>query len=219
MKNFAKISTSFLLQTDKVLRVSDAETGTAYARADITEEFPMEFPIADINMLLNVLSLAAMKECSIKFIEEDAVNMVPKHLVITGGNTSIRFFSSAMVTVDLPPQDPEMPDDSIEFKATVPSQTWNDFTKACSTLGLSHCTLSNENGYSYLIGSDPTIDNSDDYVVKLEKTELGDVEIPLLVNMCKFIESESYDISACRAFAKVSNKGGAINYFISAEQL
>lgn len=223
MKNFAGISQSFLLETNKELRVSDADTGTCFARADIEEQFPMEFAIADINQLLNILSLSSMKDCSIEFVPDNEATNEPRHMVIKGGKTSVRFFSSSAVTVDLPNkeegEEPQINDADVVFEAEIPGQVWVDFVRACKTLGLSHCSFLVQDKKSYLVGSDPTIDNSDDYVVDLGETEREDVTVPVLIKACKFIESESYTIKAQRLFINANTKGNAVSYFISAEQL
>lgn len=223
MSNFASISPAFCLEQGNILRVADAETGTVYARAEIEETFPMDFPIADINQLLRILKLSSMKECGLEFFDEDASIHEPKRVMIKGAGVSVKFVASSSLMVSLPKkeEEPRLPEDpeDISFEAEIEHQALSDFKTACDTLGLTHAILKNENGESYLVGQDPTIDNSSDYILKLGKTDKPDCEVPVLVSSLKLVESDYTFRAVGNVFINATSRNEKISYFISAEEV
>lgn len=218
LENFSKISSAILLQPEKVLRAADAETGTVFARAQIEEDFPFEFAIADIGQLLSVMKLTTMKDCVMKFVPQEGKNLA--YILLQGSGVSVKFVAGSKLLVDLPPVEPELEEGSpdVLFDAQVTHQSLSDFKSACNTLGLTHCIMKNENGKAYLVGQNPTTDASNDYVLNLGDTSLDDCSVYVLVSVLKFIESD-YRIRTNGAFLHAANTSGKIEYFISCEEI
>lgn len=228
LTEFARVSQSIIIQEGKHLRVAD-DANVVFAKATLEETIPMDFPMADINKLLRVLKLSALKEkCELEFHPAD--DKEPKRILIRGDGVSIKFVASSDLLVEIPDETVEQSlwvsqdSDGKVFDVTVTQQAFKDFKDACGALGLSTCTFKNENGSAYIVGSNPTLDDSDDYILQMGTTDLPDIEVPVLMENLKYLGNitSQYNIRASAdpmMHVHVASEGGELNYFIAAEQI
>lgn len=92
IKNYASISSNLLLKPGKKLSTIHLQN-KVFSNASIAEDFPIEFPIYDVNELLSVLSL--FNDPEIEFTE--------KFLTIREGNSSLKYFAASMGNMKVPP--------------------------------------------------------------------------------------------------------------------
>ena len=92
IKNYASISGNLLLKPGKKLSTVHIQN-KVFSHASIAEDFPMQFPIYDVNELLSVLSLFTDPE--IEFSE--------KFLTIKEGKSSLKYFAASMDNMKVPP--------------------------------------------------------------------------------------------------------------------
>ena len=98
LKNFASINSNLMIRKGKTL--STISTGkNIFSKADVTEEFPLEVAIYDLNSLLALLTV----------MENQEVNFGEKSLTISKGNGKFEYFyASPSVIVAAPEKSIEL---------------------------------------------------------------------------------------------------------------
>ncbi|CAL9956863.1 DNA polymerase processivity factor [Vibrio phage D528] len=214
LSNFSKIHPSILLEEGTLLRIGD-ETGSIYAQAEIEETLPMEFPIFQTSGLLSVLNLGAFKECELEFHEENPDADEVKKILVKGSGSSVDYWASSESLVDLPPEEPPVED--VDYSIELSAEGLSDFKKACAALGLDTAVLKNLDGRAYLTGTNPELDNSNDYHVDMGKTDKADCEIAIKVENIKVLPG-SYKVEGVNdMLVRFTSTDGALKYFIGAE--
>lgn len=204
LANAATISPSIILQPGQMLRtVSDSATILMFAK--IEEEFPHEFPILDISKLLSILKLKNFKTCDLEF--------GPDKVVLKGDKTEATFWRSAKELTALPPEGLVL--DSVDYQAEITHEQLSEFIRACSVLGHKIAKLVNKGGKTLLVGTNPEIDNSNDYQVELGETDLGDCDLLVEVGNLKVVDG-NYTIKASSEMQVINlvSADNSINYFI-----
>ena len=204
LSNFESICPSIVLAPGKKLRTVN-DSATVIAIADIDEEFPFEFPILDLTKLLSIQRLPSFKS---GVIEMDA-----DHILLKGDSSQLKFWRSAKELTVVPADGIEL--GNVIFEATVTPEKLKELTRACSTLGHKTVRLVAKGGKTSLVGTSPTIDNSNDYSVELGETTLGDSTTPVDVANLKMIEG-NYVIRVDSDLQLVNFQSidGTINYFV-----
>ncbi|CAL9976984.1 DNA polymerase processivity factor [Vibrio phage K469] len=214
LSNFSKIHPSILLEEGNMLRIGD-ETGSIYAQAEIEETLPMEFPIFQTSGLLSVLNLGAFKECELAFHDEDAEKEQVKRIEVKGNGSMVDYWASSESLVDLPPEEP--PVEEVDYSIELSAEGLSDFKKACAALGLDTAVLKNEGGRAYLTGTNPELDNSNDYHVDMGATDKEDCEIAIKVENIKVLPG-NYTVEAVTdMLVRFTSLDKALKYFIGAE--
>lgn len=92
IKNYASINGNLLLKPGKKLATIHIQN-KIFSSATIAEDFPVQFPIYDVNEFLSVLSL----------FENPDIDFTDKHLTIKEGNSALKFFAASIDNMKLPP--------------------------------------------------------------------------------------------------------------------
>ena len=107
LKNFAGINNSILVKQGNRLRTISVAKNIL-AEAEITEEFPRDFAIYDLNQFLNGLSLH--QDPDLDFTEES-------HLSIKEGKRRVKyFFADPNVIISPPDKDIQLPSQDVCFQ-------------------------------------------------------------------------------------------------------
>ncbi|AVO22950.1 sliding clamp DNA polymerase accessory protein [Erwinia phage vB_EamM-Bue1] len=204
LQNFSGVCPSIVLQPGKKLRVV-SDSATVIAMADIEEDFPSEFPVLDITKLLAILKLKSFKECKLEFTD--------KKITLNGDKVELAFWASAKELTAPPPEDLIL--DDVNFQAEVTADTLDEFIRVCNVLSHKTAKLVNKNGKTYLTGTTAELENSNDYVVELGETTLGDCSFPLDVSNLKMMSS-GYIIKACEEMqvASFESSDASLKYFV-----
>jgi len=104
------------------------------ASATVTETFPQEFGIYDLNEFLNTLTLVDNPELS---FSDDSIT-------IKDGKTSIRYFYASMDLLTAPSKQVTMPNPEVSF--ILSEDTLNKIRKASAVLGHANIEINGENG-------------------------------------------------------------------------
>ncbi|AUR97721.1 hypothetical protein NVP1244A_019 [Vibrio phage 1.244.A._10N.261.54.C3] len=214
LSNFSKIHPSILLEEGNVLRIGD-ETGSIYAQAEIEESIPMEFPIFQTTGLLSVLNLGAFKECELEFHDENPDEELVKKILVKGSGSTVDYWASSDALVDLPPQEP--PVEEVDYSIELSSEGLSDFKKACAALGLDTAVLKNVGGRAYLSGTNPELDNSNDYTIDMGATKKDDCEIAVKVENLKVLPGNYTVEGVTDMLVRFTSTDKALKYFIGAE--
>ena len=105
LKNFSTINQNILVKEGSGLRTMSTMKNIL-GEASITEDFPKEFGIYDLNEFLGVLSL--VKDAELEFGDS--------YLTVNGGKTKIRYFYSDSSILTTPPETFNAPGCDVSFK-------------------------------------------------------------------------------------------------------
>tara|TARA_B100000927_G_C16458296_1_gene466789 strand:- start:561 stop:1235 length:675 start_codon:yes stop_codon:yes gene_type:complete len=132
LTNFASINQNMLFLEGKTIKTM-SEARNVLASANITEEFPREFGIYDLNEFLRALALVNPNP-NIK-LEDD-------HLLFkdSSGRLKVKYFYSSKETLTYPEKDINMPTSDVSF--TLDNETFKKIKNAASAFGHSEMSIS-----------------------------------------------------------------------------
>ena len=135
LRNFSGINQNMLIKTGTNIKTI-SEARNVVATADVTEEFPKDFGIYDLNEFIGVMGLVDAP--SLKF-EDDFVIVSD-----SSGRSKVKYFYAAEETLTAPTKDVTMPEADVKF--TLDNSTLNKLKKAASTLGHSEVSIRAKDG-------------------------------------------------------------------------
>jgi len=135
LRNFSGINQNILIKSGTNLKTI-SEARNVVATADVTEEFPKDFGIYDLNEFIGVMGL--VDSPSLKF-EDDFVTVSD-----SSGRSKVKYFYAAEETLTSPTKDVTMPEADVKF--TLDNDTLNKLKKAASTLGHSEVSIKAKDG-------------------------------------------------------------------------
>ena len=135
LRNFSGINQNMLIKTGTNIKTI-SEARNVVATADVTEEFPKDFGIYDLNEFIGVMGLVDTP--SLKF-EDDFVIVSD-----SSGRSKVKYFYAAEETLTAPTKDVTMHDADVKF--TLDNSTLNKLKKAASTLGHSEVSIKAKDG-------------------------------------------------------------------------
>ena len=140
LKNFAGINNSILVKQGNRLRTISVAKNIL-AEADITEEFPRDFAIYDLNQFLNGLSLH--QDPDLDFVEES-------YLSIKEGKRRVKyFFADPNVIISPPEKEIKLPSEDVCFQ--LDSVTLEKLLKAAAVYQLPDLSAVGEAGVVKLV--------------------------------------------------------------------
>jgi len=135
LRNFSGINQNMLIKSGTNIKTI-SEARNVVATADVTEEFPKDFGIYDLNEFIGVMGLVDAP--SLKF-EDDFVIVSD-----SSGRSKVKYFYAAEETLTAPTKDVTMPEADVKF--TLDNSTLNKLKKAASTLGHSEVSIRAKDG-------------------------------------------------------------------------
>ena len=133
LKNFAGINPNMVFKPGSSI-ATIAEAKNIMASATITESFPQEFGIYDLNEFLSTLALVENPELS---FSEDSIT-------IKDGKTAIRYFYASMDLLTAPSKQVTMPNPEVTF--ILSEDVLNKVKRASAVLGHANIEIKGENG-------------------------------------------------------------------------
>jgi len=159
LKNFSSINQSILFKEGQKLR-SISVMKNILVEANISEEFPKDFGIYDLNQFLNGLSLHSSPDLD---FDND------QYVVIKGGQSRSKyFFADPSVIVAPPEKEISLPTEDVCFVLT--SQQLEKLKKAASVYQLPDISVIGENGVIKLVARDKKNDTSNDFSIVVGET-------------------------------------------------
>lgn len=135
LKNFSGINPNMMIRSGNTIKTI-SEARTVLSRATVSEEFPVDFGIYDMNEFMGVLQLVDTPK--LKF-EDDYVVVND-----STGRSKVKYFYSSEDTLTTPQKDITMPEANVKF--TLDNETLNRLKRAASTLGHSEISISGSDG-------------------------------------------------------------------------
>ena len=160
LKNFAGINNSILVKEGKKLRTISVAKNIL-AEANITEEFPRDVAIYDLNQFLNGLGLHS--DPDLDFSPES-------YIAIKEGKRRVKYFYADPQVITAPPEkDFTLPTEDVCFQ--LDSTALDKLLKAAAVYQLPDLSAIGEAGVVKLVVRDKKNDTSNEYAVVVGETD------------------------------------------------
>jgi len=135
LKNFSGINQNMMIRTGNTIKTI-SEARTVLATAHVSEEFPIDFGIYDLNEFIGVLNLVDTPRLAFK----------DEYVIVNDstGRSKVKYFFSSEDTLTTPQKDLNMPETNVKF--TLTNDTMNKIKRAASTLGHDEVSISGQDG-------------------------------------------------------------------------
>jgi len=205
LKNFAGINNSILVkQGNKLRTISVAKN--ILAEADITEEFPRDFAIYDLNQFLNGLSLHHDPDLDFK---ENS------YLSIKEGKRRVKyFFADPNVIISPPEKDIKLPSQDVCFQ--LDSTSLEKLVKAAAVYQLPDLSAIGEAGVIKLVVRDKKNDTSNEYAIVVGETD-GEFTFNFKVENIKIIPGAYDVVVSSKLLSQFTNTKYNLSYWIALE--
>lgn len=205
LKNFSTINQSILIKEGSKIRTISI-LKNIFAEATVTEKFPKDFAIYDLNEFLNGISLHQNPD--LDFTQES-------YLTIKEGKRRVKYFYADPEVIVCPPEkDIELPSQDICFQ--LEHSQLDKLKKAAAVYKLPDLSVVGEGGTIRLLVRDKNNDTSNEYSL-----EVGETDETFTFNFkeenIKIIPG-SYDVVISKQLsAKFMNEKYNLTYFIALE--
>ena len=205
LKNFAGINNSIIVKSGNTLRTISV-ANNIYAEATISEEFPRDFAIYDLNEFLNGISLH--KDPDLDFSENS-------YLTIREGKRRVKYFFADQNVIKSPPEKGiKIPSKDICFQ--LDSLTLEKLLKASSVYKLPDLSAVGENGVIRLVVRDKKNDTSTECSFIVGETD-EEFTFNFKVENIKII-SGAYDVVVSKQLISLfTNNNYNLSYWIALE--
>ena len=205
LKNFAGINNSILVKEGNRLRTISVAKNIL-AEADITEEFPREFAVYDLNQFLNGLSLH--QDPDLDFTEES-------YITIREGKRRVKYFyADPNVIISPPDKEIKLPSQDVCFQ--LDSVTLEKLLKAAAVYQLPDLSAVGEAGVIRLVVRDKKNDTSNEYSIVVGETD-KEFTFNFKVENIKIIPGSYNVVISQKCISKFTNEKYNLNYFIALE--
>jgi len=205
LKNFSSINQSILFKAGNKLRTISVMKNIL-VEANVSEEFPKDFGIYDLNQFLNGLSLHQNAE--LDFTNDEYV------VIKEGKSRSKFFFADPNVIVAPPEKEITLPSEDVEFVLT--SQQLEKLKKAASVYQVPDISAIGENGVVKLVARDKKNDTSNDFSIIVGETD-SEFVFNFKEENLKIVPG-NYDVIVSSKLLHVSpNQNQDVTYYIALE--
>ena len=205
LKNFAGINNSILVKRGNKLRTISVAKNIL-AEADITEEFPRDFAIYDLNQFLNGLSLHNDPDLDFK---EDS------YLSIKEGKRRVKyFFADPNVIISPPEKEITLPSKDVCFQ--LDSTSLEKLVKAAGVYQLPDLSAIGEAGVVKLVVRDKKNDTSNEYAIVVGETD-QEFTFNFKVENIKIIPGAYDVVVSSKLLSQFTNTKYNLTYWIALE--
>ena len=205
LKNFAGINNSILVKEGKKLRTISVAKNIL-AEANITEEFPRDVAIYDLNQFL--IGLWLHSDPDLDFSPES-------YITIKEGKRRVKYFyADPQVIVAHPEKEINLPTEDVCFQ--LDSTALDKLLKAAAVYQLPDLSAIGEAGVVKLVVRDKKNDTSNEYAVVVGETDKEFV-FNFRVENIKIIPGAYDVVVSSKLLSKFSNTRYDLNYYIALE--
>ena len=205
LKNFSTINQSILFKKGTKLRTISVMKNIL-AEATITEEFPKDFGIYDLNQYLNGLSLHNDPE-----LDFEADNYV---VIREGRSRSKYFFADPSVIITPPDKSLTLPDESVAFELS--TDQLDKLLKAAAIYQLPDLSVEGGDGVVKVLVRDKKNDTSNDYSVVVGETE-SVFSFNFKVENIKILPGTYEVVCSQKNLSRFTSKNQDLVYYIALE--
>ena len=205
LKNFSTINQSILFKQGSKLRTISVMKNIL-AEATISEEFPKDFGIYDLNQYLNGLALHNNPELNF-----EADNYV---VIKEGRSRSKYFFADPNVIITPPEKSIELPSEDVTFDLS--TDQLDKLLKAAAIYQLPDLSVEGGDGVVKVLVRDKKNDTSNDYSVVVGETDKV-FSFNFKVENIKILPG-TYDVVCCQKnISRFTSKNYDLTFFIALE--
>ena len=205
LKNFAGINNSILVKQGTQLRTISVAKNIL-AEADITEEFPRDFAIYDLNQFLNGLGLH--QDPDLDFTEES-------YLSIKEGKRRVKYFyADPNVIISPPDKAIQLPSEDVCFQ--LDSTSLEKLVKAAAVYQLPDLSAVGENGVIKLVVRDKKNDTSNDFAIVVGETD-SEFVFNFKVENIKVLPGTYEVVVSQKLLSRFTSKNHDLCYYIALE--
>jgi hypothetical protein len=206
LKNFAGINQSILVkQGNKLRTISIAKN--ILAEAEITEEFPRDFAIYDLNQFLNGLSLH--QDPDLDFAEDS-------YITIREGKRRVKYFyADPNVIISPPEKEIKLPSGDVCFQLETGSL--EKLVKAASVYQLPDISAIGDAGAIRLVVRDKKNDTSNEYSIVVGETNEQFTFNFKVENISKIISGAYNVVVSRKLLSQFTNTNHNLSYWIALE--
>jgi len=205
LKNFSTINQSILFKQGSRLRTISVMKNIL-AEATITEEFPKDFGIYDLNQYLNGLALHNNPELNF-----EADNYV---VIKEGRSRSKYFFADPSVIITPPEKSIDLPSEDVTFDLS--TDQLDKLLKAASIYQLPDLSVVGGDGVVKVLVRDKKNDTSNDFSIVVGETE-SNFSFNFKVENIKILPGTYSVVVSQKLLSRFTNKNQDLVYFIALE--
>ncbi len=206
LKNFAGINQSILVKRGNKLRtISIAKN--ILAEAEITEEFPRDFAIYDLNQFLNGLSLHS--DPDLDFTEDS-------YITIREGKRRVKYFyADPNVIISPPEKEIKLPSEDVCFQLETGSL--EKLVKAAAVYQLPDISAIGDAGVIRLVVRDKKNDTSNEYSIIVGETDEQFTFNFKVENISKIVSGAYNVVVSSKLLSQFTNSKHNLSYWIALE--
>ena len=206
LKNFAGINQSILVkQGNKLRTISIAKN--ILAEAEITEEFPREFAVYDLNQFLNGLSLH--QDPDLDFTENS-------YITIREGKRRVKYFyADPNVIISPPEKEIKLPSEDVCFQLETGSL--EKLVKAAAVYQLPDISAIGDAGVIRLVVRDKKNDTSNEYSIVVGETDEQFTFNFKVENISKIVSGAYNVVVSQKLLSQFTNTKHNLSYWIALE--
>lgn len=206
LKNFAGINQSILVKKGNKLRtISIAKN--ILAEAEITEEFPREFAVYDLNQFLNGLSLH--QDPDLDFTENS-------YITIREGKRRVKYFyADPNVIISPPEKEIKLPSEDVCFQ--LETGALEKLVKAAGVYQLPDISAIGDAGVIRLVVRDKKNDTSNEYSIVVGETDEQFTFNFKVENISKIVSGAYNVVVSRKLLSQFTNTKHNLSYWIALE--
>ena len=202
LKNYANINGNLLLKTGSKLGTI-SEQKNIMASTTVTESFPSDFGIYDLNEFLAALSI----------FEDPELEFADKFVNIKAGGSHIKYYASEVANLTVPQKDIVFPEAEINF--TLTASTLDLIRKTSGVLSAPDLSIVGQNGKITAVVGNKKNATANTYDVDLGSTDKS-FRVNLKVENLKMIPGQ-YDVSiSSKRISRFQGTGDFV-YYVAVE--
>ena len=209
LRNYSGINQNILIKEGNTLRTI-SEARNVLARATVSESFPKDFGIYDLNEFIGVLGL----------VDKPNLSFQDEYVLITdtSGRTQIKYFYSSEDILTTSQKDITMPNAEVTF--TLDASTLDKLKRAATTLGHSEVSITNNDGSVRLGVIDSKNSTSNNFYIDVdaEYDESATFNFILDIGNVKIIPGDYKVNISSKLISQFINKESDLNYWIALEK-
>lgn len=210
LKNFGIINQGIHFKKGNILETVSGHKNIL-AKAEITEDFPVDFGIYDLNNLLSVVSLHK---------DDPIFEFDNKHVFIIGNNSrsKIKYRFCDPTMIDTPPDKPlVMPPSEINFKLT--DEDFNWILRAAAVLSSPQIAIESNRDVVSIVTLDLKNDSAHTDALAISTTSTADFRMVFKTeNLTKLLPG-SYDVNiSSKGISSFNNENIKLHYYVTIEE-
>lgn len=161
LQNYASINQSILFEEGNFLRTI-SPTESIFAKAKVTEEFPMDAAVYNLPKLLGILSIDK---------ENSELNFLENYLEISQGKSKVKYAYCNADLIKAPPKGQDIKIKNPEIGFELQEDVLQNLLKAMAILNFSEIAIRGENGVLSVETLSTKNDSSDSYSTEIGETD------------------------------------------------